>query len=1463
MRKYSNRIIASFLAIFFIFSSINANIIHVHGEEENVNSNWQTCIVYEGSNVNSQDYDRYSSTIKSYLTVTNDGNLMKLQALSDGRIIIEYYTPSYKLLPGETVELHDGLLPIFGGFYETDDFYFIVSGQKNESEKNDVEVFRITKYDKNWELIDSTGLYGSNTTIPFDAGTVRMDNYGDYLLIRTCHEMYTSSDGLNHQSNVTIQVRISDMSITDSYTGVMNSDWGYISHSFNQFIKIDANGHIIAVDHGDAASINHNTRGVVLTKYPTNVSNGSFSSGQCDVTIAHQFAGASGENYTGASIGGLEISDSNYLIAGNSVIQDESYKTRTTRNIYVWAVDKITESVSAKQITNYQEGEGTTSTPHLVKINNNEFVLLWTRDNTVFYVQIDGSGNIVGDKHSMSGSLSDCMPVVKDNKLVWYTWDDENINFYEISLNNLDETNIKEIKNGHDFQSTGLVNLEGTIEVKCSHCDLVKDLAHFININVWWNKTGSGNYWSTAIDNLDVNERSYYYITAMPSPCDDEFEIIVENPDIVSWTPTNDNYSMGYFTGENTGTTKVIIRSKVYSLLDEDKMAPELKEKLIHTFTFTVNGPLSISSFVVDKDSQSVNSDITLTAEAIGGTWDYTYKFYQKDADGNESIIYEGKNLSCAWTPTSAGKTTLFVDVNDGNTTVTESLEYDVSKLSLDSDDFNFQPPTDLTYDGNQKVASVTLKDDLSGTGKITLKYYDSNNNLVNGVPINAGRYTVKIDVAEGTDYRSTTDLTDESWTFEISKGTLSNVPNTEMNVTHSKDVTKVEDVNLPENWSWKQEYADVNLNIGGNTKAVAEYSGSDKQNYSNTEITITIATSNHTGGIATCVNKPKCEVCGQEYGITDSNKHINTTTVNVKEASCTEKGYTGDLICTDCQTILQKGTEIDMIAHQGGKATCLTQAICEVCNKPYGELDPSNHEDQSVIGKKDVTCTEDGYTGDTVCTKCNTVIAKGEIIKAKGHNCIVIKTVPSEHECGGTLVTYECNICHDYSYQQIEGAGHVYSEEYEEDIPATCTEKGSKSKHCIFGCGSVADVQEIPALGHSFTNYVSNNDATCTKDGTKTAKCDRCEASDTVIDVGSMVPHHGGMATCIKPATCEGCGKEYGEVDPDNHINTTVVGQVDVTCTKDGYTGETVCIDCGKTIVISVRIPATGHDYKVVNRVESQLPCGGEIVTYTCNNCGDTYSESISGQHVWSTEYTIDKEPTCMESGLQSRHCIYDGCTATTDWTYIEPLGHDFENYKSNNDATCEHNGTLTGTCSRCDETDTIVDEGSMLPHKGGTATCTTPAICEQCGNQYGEVDPDNHVDTALVNQKEASCTENGYTGDVICTGCKEVLVAGQVIESNDHQYENGVCIVCGATQSGTVTPIDPEKPDSTQKPDNTNNSNNASNNIVVNNNKDKTSNAVATGDDSQLSMYGSIVIGMIGLGCLIVVYRRKHLMK
>lgn len=75
----------------------------------------------------------------------------------------------------------------------------------------------MVKYDKNWKRLGAASLKGANTVIPFDAGSLRCDEYGGYLYIRTCHEMYTSDDGLNHQANMTLAVRQSDMTITDSF----------------------------------------------------------------------------------------------------------------------------------------------------------------------------------------------------------------------------------------------------------------------------------------------------------------------------------------------------------------------------------------------------------------------------------------------------------------------------------------------------------------------------------------------------------------------------------------------------------------------------------------------------------------------------------------------------------------------------------------------------------------------------------------------------------------------------------------------------------------------------------------------------------------------------------------------------------------------------------------------------------------------------------------------------------------------------------------------------------------------------------------------------------------------------------------------------------------------------------------------------------------------------------------------
>ena len=148
-----------------------------------------TGTTYSGSNVESQNYGRWSSTIKSYLSVCEDGSLMRVQYVGQKvGVLVEYYDSSYNLNESRS-RILPAELPIFGGFYETDANYFLVTGQRNPDESPDVEVFRITKYDKQWNRIGSAGLYDCNTTVPFDAGSLRMDDAGKYLLIRTSHEM--------------------------------------------------------------------------------------------------------------------------------------------------------------------------------------------------------------------------------------------------------------------------------------------------------------------------------------------------------------------------------------------------------------------------------------------------------------------------------------------------------------------------------------------------------------------------------------------------------------------------------------------------------------------------------------------------------------------------------------------------------------------------------------------------------------------------------------------------------------------------------------------------------------------------------------------------------------------------------------------------------------------------------------------------------------------------------------------------------------------------------------------------------------------------------------------------------------------------------------------------------------------------------------------------------------------------
>ena len=197
---------------------------------------------------------------------------------------------------------------------------------------------------------------------------------------------------------------------------------------------------------------------------------------------------------------------------------------------------------------------------------------------------------------------------------------------------------------------------------------------------------------------------------------------------------------------------------------------------------------------------------------------------------------------------------------------------------------------------------------------------------------------------------------------------------------------------------------------------------------------------------------------CGKSYTETIPVKechHISTVVKNVKEATCTEAGYTGDTYCNDCKKVVEYG---EKIAAKG-------------------------HTNTKIINVKEATCTESGYTGDTYCNDCKKVVAYGEKTAAKGHTntkTINIKEATCT-EAGYTGDTY-CNDCKKVvAYGEKTAAkGHTYSSEWTIDKEATITEEGQKSHHCL-DCDAITDVTVI--------DKISSNDNNKTEDGKENNK--------------------------------------------------------------------------------------------------------------------------------------------------------------------------------------------------------------------------------------------------------------------------------------------------------------------------------------------------------------------------------------
>lgn len=746
-----------------------------------------TCNSYSGRNLEYQNYTVWSSTVSSYLTTSPDGGLMRVQAGAlDGTLLVEYYDSSYNYQRTVTVPLS---LPVFGAFYESADNYYVLSGQNNTDHDDSVEVYHVTKYTKDWKALGSCGLFGANTAYPFDAGSARMVINGNYLFVRTCHKMYNG-----HQANVTFSVDTSSMNIVDKFTGVWNTSNGYVSHSFNQFIQVD-NGTLLGVDHGEGYPT-----ALVLSKYVSDISSGNFQSGIATPCKSLTFMSLVNDtsihyNYTGASLGAFEYSDSAYLIAGTK----DTDSTATTRDVFITSMDKSSGETFTHFYSNYAGTDDSALTPHLVKTGNNSFILLWSNQGYVYYTAVDGTGQQVGTTHKMAGNLSDCAPIVSNGKAIWYTWKNQFNTFYEISLNDLSSNHAARIENGHKYNYADKAEnalLTGT----CRVCGYQKQFSVPVELDVQ-KKDASNTFYQEMKEiyqmepggTADILWYSYFasankdydQITNWKISSSDESIVSVEQTGKNTCTITALKPGFATFTIQEKTNPSAVFTAKIYvNMISDD----------------TASWYLPSSYFVFDGTEHKPSVHLKVNNKLLTEGTDY-------------EITYDGDLINAG----TVKLTVTGIGVYTGSVETT----YNIQKLSMSNASFSVAP---AYYTGSEVTPEVTV----THSGKILVKdrdfivtyhnniepssYYNSPWVGIDGIGNYQGYVTKSFTINRADISSCTVTLSDESLTY-----TGSSLRPTVTVKSGDKELTLNQDYYVSYRNNWDVGTASVIVNGSGN----------------------------------------------------------------------------------------------------------------------------------------------------------------------------------------------------------------------------------------------------------------------------------------------------------------------------------------------------------------------------------------------------------------------------------------------------------------------------------------------------------------------------------------------------------------------------------------------------------------------------------------------------------------------
>lgn len=376
-----------------------------------------------GENRGMENYHyNYAKPVWSYLYANERGGLTRVQYAGKS-VLIEEYDSGFNFISNMMLPTE---LTIWGGFFAGKNYNFFIFGDKNPEESKEKEVVRVVKYSKDWQRLGQTSFFGINTVEPFHAGSLRCIEDNNYLYIRTCHKMFRSRDGLNHQANMSLVIRQEDMGIARTASAVSDNSTGYVSHSFNQFVLIDQNQKLVTMDHGDAYP-----RSLVMMRYSGSQSDDIKLGGSVEKSHIQKFPGEIGDNRTDACAGGFAETAACYVTAYK---YDGGQRTWNAQyNIYFGYTTKDGFVSNSFPITQYTET--LIDTPVLAPTGLDGGYILWqntpvhtgedysyARDSQISYVRYTDTG-ITGEVMTAHAFMSDCQPILYNGEVVWYVVD--------------------------------------------------------------------------------------------------------------------------------------------------------------------------------------------------------------------------------------------------------------------------------------------------------------------------------------------------------------------------------------------------------------------------------------------------------------------------------------------------------------------------------------------------------------------------------------------------------------------------------------------------------------------------------------------------------------------------------------------------------------------------------------------------------------------------------------------------------------------------------------------------------------------------------------------------------------------------------------------------------------------------------------------------------------------------------